>query len=96
MAATRQLKGASHSSELPKLKRIEGQVRGIAKMVEDERYCIDILHQLKAVKSALATVERNITEAHLNHCVNSAVNSKNRSRTQEVMNEIKDLLKTIG
>jgi DNA-binding FrmR family transcriptional regulator len=54
------------------------------------------LHQLKAVKSALATVERNITEAHLNHCVNSAVNSKNRSRTQEVMNEIKDLLKTIG
>ena len=95
MKAMSSHKGASHSQELSKLKRIEGQVRGIAKMVEEERYCIDILHQLKAVKSALSSVERNIIESHLNHCVSSAIQSKDAKRSAEVMSEIKDLLKTV-
>ena len=89
------IKGTPHSAEISKLKRIEGQVRGIIKMVEDERYCIDILTQLKAVKSALATVERNIIDDHLSHCVHSAIASKDKSRTNQVMKEIKDLLKSV-
>lgn len=94
-AQTKQLKGTPHSAEISKLKRIEGQVRGILKMVEDERYCIDILTQIKAVKAALSTVERNIIDDHLNHCVQSALQSKDKTRANEVMQEIKDLLKTL-
>ena len=93
--ATRR-KGASHSPQLSRLNRIEGQIRGIAKMVEEERYCIDILTQMRAVKSALSAVESNIIEQHLNHCVHEALNSKNRGETDRVMKEIKNLLKKIN
>ena len=95
MSKAVQLKGTPHSSQLAKLKRIEGQVRGIAKMVEDERYCIDIFNQLKAVKSAIASIERHVIDEHLNHCVHSALNSKSKPRVEEVMLEIKDLLKAM-
>lgn len=81
-----------HHQEVNKLKRIEGQVRGILKMVEDQRYCIDILNQIKAVKAAISSVEKNIMNAHLNHCVNSAIQSKDKNRTNEVMTEIKELI----
>lgn len=64
-------------------------------MVEDERYCIDILTQIKAAKAALTSVERNIIDDHLNHCVHSAIQSKDKKRAEEVMNEIKELLRTL-
>ncbi|NQZ02672.1 MAG: metal-sensitive transcriptional regulator [Bdellovibrionales bacterium] len=87
-------KGAPHHSEIAKLKRIEGQVRGVINMIEEERYCVDILTQLKAIKSAIGTVERNIVDDHLNHCVHSAISSSTKKQTDSVLAEIKLLLKT--
>ena len=56
-----------------RLRRIEGQVRGIAKMIDDEKYCIDILTQISAVNSALQSVALGLLDEHLNHCVSHAV-----------------------
>ena len=56
-----------------RLRRVEGQVRGIAKMIDDEKYCIDILTQISAVNSALQSVALGLLSEHLNHCVSHAV-----------------------
>lgn len=56
-----------------RMKRIEGQVRGIAKMIDDDKYCIDILTQISAVSSALRAVALNLLDEHLDHCVSSAI-----------------------
>jgi DNA-binding FrmR family transcriptional regulator len=56
-----------------RLRRIEGQVRGIAKMIEDDKYCIDILTQISAANSALQSVALGLLEEHLNHCVSKAI-----------------------
>lgn len=56
-----------------RLRRIEGQVRGIARMIEEDKYCIDILTQISAINSALRSVALNLLDEHLNHCVTRAV-----------------------
>lgn len=56
-----------------RLRRIEGQVRGIARMIEDDKYCIDVLTQISAVNSALRAVALNLLDEHLGHCVTRAV-----------------------
>jgi CsoR family transcriptional regulator, copper-sensing transcriptional repressor len=56
-----------------RLKRIEGQVRGIAKMIDEDKYCIDVLTQISAVSSALQSVALGLLDEHLNHCVTNAV-----------------------
>lgn len=56
-----------------RLRRIEGQVRGIANMIDDDKYCIDILTQISAVSSALRAVALNLLDEHLDHCVSSAI-----------------------
>lgn len=56
-----------------RLKRIEGQVRGIQRMVEEDRYCVDVLVQISAINAALKKVGSTITERHLKHCVSHAV-----------------------
>jgi len=61
------------TSCLKRLKRIEGQIRGLAGMVEDDRYCIDVLTQLQAVRAALAKVESEMLKAHLDHCIERAI-----------------------
>lgn len=55
-----------------RLRRIEGQVRGIAKMIDDDKYCIDVLTQISAVNSALRSVALNLLDEHLGHCVSGA------------------------
>lgn len=82
-----------HLSQLNRLKRVEGQVRGVHQMVQDDRYCIDILTQIKAIKSALKKVESNIIENHLDHCVHKAVASTNQKEQKKVIDEIRDLLR---
>lgn len=57
-----------------RLKRVEGQVRGIQKMVDEDRYCVDILVQISAIQSALKNVGYSVTERHMKHCVTDAVN----------------------
>jgi CsoR family transcriptional regulator, copper-sensing transcriptional repressor len=56
-----------------RLRRIEGQVRGIARMIEEDKYCIDVLTQISAANSALRSVALNLLDEHLNHCVTRAV-----------------------
>lgn len=62
----------NHEDQLKRLAKIQGQVRGISKMVGERRYCVDILTQLKAVQSALKKVELGILEGHIRHCVTDA------------------------
>ena len=62
-----------HMDQLPRMKRIAGQVVGIQRMIEEGRYCMDILIQLRAVRAALKRVEGNILERHLKHCVAQAI-----------------------
>ena len=66
----------SHKEHLSSIKRIEGQIRGIAKMIEDEKYCTDILNQIKAVLNSLTTVEGEIGKTHLKECVKDALKDK--------------------
>ena len=74
-----------------RLRRIEGQVRGIAQMVEDDRYCIDILHQVQAVKAALARVESEILKNHAASCVADAIASGDEDEQQAKFSELVDL-----
>ena len=72
-----------------RLKRVEGQVRGIARMVDEERYCIDILTQIRAVQAALRGVEDIVLNDHVEHCVEGAIASGNgddqRRKVQELL-----------
>jgi DNA-binding FrmR family transcriptional regulator len=73
---------------LKRLARIEGQVRGIAKMIEDDRYCIDVLTQLGAVDTALEAVAIKVLEEHVAHCVAGALASGNVSEANEKSREL--------
>ena len=66
------MKRENKTGLLNRLKRIEGQVRGVAGMVEDERYCIDVLTQLQAIRAALTRVETEMLKDHLDHCIEGA------------------------
>lgn len=77
-----------------RLKRIEGQVRGIQKMVEEDRYCIDILIQLSAIDSALKKVGFSVMERHAKHCVTDAIHSgKGDESIEELMKVIQQFSK---
>nr|WP_295662142.1 metal-sensitive transcriptional regulator [Polymorphobacter sp.] len=86
-------KHADHKRQLPRLRRIEGQVRGIAGMVDDGRYCIDILTQLQAARAALARVEREILDDHVRACVTDAAASGDLETTKVKLAELTELLR---
>ena len=71
-----------------RLHRIEGQVRGIERMVEEDRYCIDVLTQVAAVKTALESVAMKILDDHVNHCVADAMASGERDAAAEKSREL--------
>ena len=77
---------------LNRLNRIEGQVRGIARMVEEDRYCIDVLTQLQAVRAALAKVETEMLRDHLGHCIEGAIVSGDKNQQREKASELIQLL----
>jgi DNA-binding FrmR family transcriptional regulator len=81
-----------------RLHRIEGQVRGIEKMVDDDRYCIDILTQIAAVKTALEQVGAKLLEGHVNHCVRDAIAAGDESdaaeKTTELLEAVQRFVKT--
>ena len=79
-----------------RLSRIEGQVRGIARMVEEERYCIDILTQMQAIKSALKRVEEEILKDHAAHCVEDAIKSGNARHQRKKFSELVELFGRYG
>lgn len=76
---------------LNRLKRIEGQVRGVSRMVEEDRYCIDILHQLQAVKSALSRAEDEILKNHAACCVSEAIASGDAEEQRAKFGELIEL-----
>ncbi|WP_027409730.1 metal-sensing transcriptional repressor [Anoxybacteroides tepidamans] len=77
-------------SLIKRLRRIEGQVRGVQKMVEDNRYCIDILVQISAIQAALNKVGLNLLERHVNHCFAKAIREGNG---EESIRELMDVIK---
>ena len=72
--------------------RIEGQVRGIARMVEEDRYCIDIVTQMAAVRAALRRVEEEILRDHVAHCVEHAIASGNKADQRKKIEELMDVV----
>jgi len=85
-------KHPDHADNLIALRRIEGQVRGIHKMIEDRKYCIDILTQLQAVKGALSRVQEKILKRHLSHCVTQAVRGTSEKEKDQKLDEILKLI----
>ena len=83
-------KGAKHTDSIVRLKRIEGQVRGVARMVHEQRYCIDTLQQLTAVRRALDQVSLKIMKGHINSCVSTAI------RKRDGAQKIDELMETIN
>jgi len=75
-----------------RLRRIEGQVRGLARMVEQDRYCIDIVTQISAVRSALRRAEEEILEDHVAHCVEHAIASGDKREQRRKVSELIDVL----
>ena len=86
----------ANASLLGRLSRIEGQVRGIAKMMEEDRYCIDILNQIAAVKAALRRVEVEVLKGHAAHCVAHAIKSGNTREQTDKFNELVELFSKYG
>ena len=82
----------SKAATLKRLNRIEGQVRGLARMVEDERYCIDIVTQIGAVRAALRRVEEEILRDHVAHCVDHAIRSGDKADQRRKVAELMDVM----
>ena len=80
------------AATLKRLVRIEGQVRGLARMVEEDRYCIDIVTQISAVRAALRRVEEEILRDHIGHCVEGAIASGNKRNQRRKIAELMDVL----
>ena len=80
---------------LKRLGRIEGQVRGIVRMVEEDRYCIDVVTQISAVRAALRRAEEEILRDHVGHCVEHAIASGNKSEQRKKVAEIMDVLSRV-
>jgi len=84
--------GKLKTSQLARLSRIEGQVRGVSRMVDEDRYCIDILTQIRAAKAALGKVEQEILRDHLKHCVSDAFHGGSDKERQDKIDELIELL----
>ena len=80
------------ASALKRLRRIEGQVRGLARMVEEDRYCIDVITQISAVRAALRGVEEEVLRDHMANCVENAIASGNKTEQRRKLTELVDVL----
>jgi len=84
-----------HSAELSRLNRLSGQVEGIKKMIEEHRYCPDIITQLRAIQSAAKAVESNILRRHLEACVKDAFESNDTTHTNAKIDELMNIFKKL-
>ena len=82
----------SHEQQLVYLKKIEGQVRGVQKMIKDRRYCVDILTQLHSIIGAISRVESGILRKHLEGCVAGALKGRSEIEKQKKIDEVIDLI----
>lgn len=91
--SARQVVQPRKNNLLGRLRRIEGQVRGVANMVEEDRYCIDILTQISALRSALDAVALRLLEDHTRHCVSHAIRSGDDKVIDELITVVKQMKK---
>jgi len=82
----------THHEQLEFLKKIEGQIRGIQKMIQEKRYCVDIITQLHSIIGALYRVENEVFRKHTEGCVLTALKGKSDSQKQQKINEIIELI----
>ncbi|OGX19234.1 MAG: hypothetical protein A3K83_02575 [Omnitrophica WOR_2 bacterium RBG_13_44_8b] len=82
----------THEEQLQFLNKIEGQIRGVQKMIEDKRYCVDIITQIHSVIGALYRVENEIFKKHIDGCVVHALKGKSESQKQQKINEVVELI----
>ena len=88
----KELMHEKREATLKRLKRLEGQVRGIARMVEEDRYCVDVLTQIAAVRAALKGVEKLVINDHASHCIEDALASGDRENQRAKFTELLELL----
>jgi len=81
-----------HTTQIPRLNRIEGQIRGISKMIQEERYCVDILTQIRSASNALAKVQENILKGHLESCVKDSLTGDDPRDREAKVDEILEIL----
>ncbi|MBO0766830.1 MAG: metal-sensitive transcriptional regulator [Hyphomicrobiaceae bacterium] len=86
------MNGSVKAACLKRLSRIEGQVRGLSRMVDEDRYCIDIVTQLSAVRAALRRVEQEILRDHVSHCLKEAMRSNDLDDQTHKIDELMDVL----
>jgi len=82
----------SHSENIIALKRVEGQVRGIQKMIEENKYCVDIMTQIHSIIGALYRVENEVFKKHIDSCVVGALKGKSEAEKQKKIDEIVGLI----
>ncbi len=90
---TTSLVNPKHQAELCRLNRALGQIEGIKKMINEERYCVDIMTQLKAVQAALKNVELNILATHMQNCLEKAAASGDSQQLTEKIVELRELIR---
>ncbi len=83
----------SYQDQMTHLNRVSGQIEGIKRMIEEGRYCPDILNQLHAVRSAIKSIELRILDTHLSSCVTDACLSQNEEEQRKKIDEIRELIK---
>ena len=86
------MQAEAKASILKRLQRIEGQVRGLSRMVEEDRYCIDIVTQLSAARAALRAAEEEVMRDHAAHCIEHAISSGNKTEQRRKVAELMDVL----
>ena len=86
----------THSENKTRLARIEGQVRGVGRMIDEGEYCIDIITQIQAARSALQSVSKIILEKHLKHCVAAALEQHDEAGIDQKLEEIMTVIKRMG
>ena len=84
---------ATHSENIDRLSRIEGQIKGVKRMIDDGEYCIDIITQVQAARAALQSVSKAILEKHLKHCVAAALETRDVAEVGKKLDEIRTAIK---
>ena len=82
----------THEGQLEFLKKIEGQIRGIARMIQEKRYCVDIITQIHSIMGALYRVENEVFRKHIDGCVVKALQGKSETEKQKKINEVVELI----
>ncbi len=85
-------KTTTHNEQLVFLKRIEGQIRGVQRMIEEKKYCVDIITQISSIVGALRRVENEIFKKHIEGCVAEALKGRSKREKEEKISEVVDLV----